>query len=297
MAKVIVVCNQKGGVGKTTTTVNLAASLAAAEKKTLVIDMDPQGNAGSGLSIDKGSVNLSIYDVLSGEVSIEQAIYQTELAHLQVVPAHIDLVGLDIEEGQNVSRETILLNAIAPIRDRYDYIMIDCPPSLSLLTVNSLTAANYVLVPVQCEYYALEGVADLMQTIDLIRRNLNSQLDLIGVLLTMFDVRVNLSHQVTGEIRGHFAEKVFKTVIPRNVRLSEAPSHGKPILLYDIRSIGAARYLELAQEVIARTSGEAPAIGRVSHAATTQSAGEGVVISNTTEAGAPGDSGGDTTGA
>jgi len=250
MAQIIAIANQKGGVGKTTTAVNLAASLAAAEKRTLLVDMDPQGNASSGVGIDKQNLDTTIYNVLLGEVAAESAVLPTELEHLRIMPATPDLIGAEVELVSVVDRERKLQDALKLVSKEYDYVLIDCPPSLGLLTVNALTAADSVLIPLQCEYYAMEGLSQLMATIDLIRQELNPDLTLQSILLTMFDPRNNLSHQVSEEIRSHFGQQVFTTIIPRNVRLSEAPSFGQPVLLYDIGSRGATAYLELAKEVI-----------------------------------------------
>lgn len=250
MAEIIAVCNQKGGVGKTTTSINLSAALAAAEKKTLLIDLDAQGNATTGMGIDKHSVEHSVYGVVTGEVEISQVVRRTDLEYLRMVPSNTQLVGAEVELVTIVSRETRLKNALESIRGEFDYIIIDCPPSLGLLTLNALVAADSVLIPVQCEYYAMEGIADLQRTISLVKNSLNSELRIRGIILTMFDSRNNLSRQVQGEIRNHFKESVFHVVIPRNVRLSEAPSHGKPILLYDVASRGAQSYFELAKEVL-----------------------------------------------
>ncbi len=250
MSRVIAIANQKGGVGKTTTTVNIAASLAAAEKKVLLIDADPQGNSTSGMGVDRTDIVGTTYDLFTGKKPFAEIKKNTHFPWLDVVPAGIDLVGVEIELIHTIARERVLKKAIALFRDSYDYIFIDCPPSLGLLTVNALTAADGVLIPVQTEYYALEGLSALMNTIKLIRQDLNPELAIEGVLLTMYDSRNNLATQVSQEVRKYFGDKVYDTVIHRNVALSEAPSHGKPVLLYDIRSRGAQSYLELAKEVI-----------------------------------------------
>jgi chromosome partitioning protein len=254
MGKVITIANQKGGVGKTTTSINLAASLAAAEQKVLLIDIDPQANASNGLSIDTKHIDKSVYEVLVGKIQPEEAIVPTDMPNLSVMPSHINLVGAEIEMVSIKQRETILKKNIAEIRNSYDYVIIDCPPSLGLLTLNALTAADSVLIPVQCEYYALEGLGQLLNTISIVRYHLNTELDIEGVLLTMFDSRLRLSNQVVEEVRKHFDRKVFNTLIYRNVRLSEAPSHGKPVLLYDALCVGSQNYLELAKEIISRNS-------------------------------------------
>ncbi len=250
MARVIAIANQKGGVGKTTTTVNIAASLAAAEKKVLLIDCDPQGNSTSGMGIDRNELTSSTYDLFTGKKTITEIKKNTHFSWLDVIPAKIDLVGVEVELIRMISRERVLKKALAASRNEYDYILIDCPPSLGLLTVNALTAADGVLIPVQCEYYALEGLSALTNTITLIKQDLNPELIIEGVLLTMYDSRNNLAEQVAQEVRKYFGSKVYTTIIHRNVALSEAPSHGKPVLLYDIRSRGAQSYLELAKEVI-----------------------------------------------
>ena len=253
MGRVIAVANQKGGVGKTTTAVNLAASLAAAEKRVLTIDIDPQGNASSGLGFARGSTDGgSIYDVLLGEMPLRAVIRKTELPHLDLVPSNADLAGAEIELVGMSARESRLRSPLAELKDQYDFIFIDTPPSLGLLTLNALCAATDVLVPLQCEYYALEGLSDLRATVDLVARSLNPTLHIEGIVLCMVDTRQNLTEQVSTEVRTHFGDKVYQTTIPRNVRLSEAPSFGKPALLYDVSSRGARSYLELAKEFLAR---------------------------------------------
>lgn len=256
MAKIIAVANQKGGVGKTTTAVNLSACLAFLGKKTLLVDNDPQGNASSGLGINKWHVKKSIYDVLINEVDIKTVIIDTMMDNLQLCPSNIQLAGAEIELVNQIMRESRLKKALNEIRGDYEYIIVDCPPSLGLLTLNSLTAADTILVPIQCEYYALEGLAQLMNTVKLVQRHLNPTLEVEGVVLTMFDSRTNLSLQVVEDVRKYFNDKVYGTLIPRNVRLSEAPSFGLPIILYDNTSKGSDSYISLAKEVVACTGGD-----------------------------------------
>lgn len=255
MARIICIANQKGGVGKTTTAVNLGASLAAAERRTLLVDMDPQGNAGSGVGIDRNSLGENVYDVLLNNADPTAVIRKTDLPLLDILPATDDLAGAEIELVAIDDRERKLARVLEAVAGRYDYILIDCPPSLGLLTLNAMTAAESVLIPLQCEFYAMEGLSKMLKTIRLVKKSFNPALQIEGILLTMYDGRNNLSRQVSEEIRGHFGEETFRTVIPRNVRLSEAPSHGKPVLLYDIASRGAAGYLELARELIEREGG------------------------------------------
>lgn len=250
MGKTIVIANQKGGVGKTTTTLNLAASIALAEKDILVIDSDPQGNLTSGLGINRDNIEKSLYDVYTGKFPIEDVIIETLVPHLYIVPSNIDLLGVEVELVQRDGREKLLLNALSKIKEKYRYIFIDCPPSLGLLTLNGLVAADSVIVPVQCEYYSLEGLGLLSRTLKLVQGSFNPSLDIEGILLTMFDARNTLSHQVAEEVRKFFKEKVYQTQIPRNVSLGEAPSHGKPAILYDARSKGAQSYLSLAKEIL-----------------------------------------------
>ncbi|WP_059140993.1 ParA family protein [Paenilisteria newyorkensis] len=251
MSKVIALANQKGGVGKTTTSVNLSSSLAFLGKKVLLVDIDPQGNASSGVGINKGEIEHCIYDVLVDDVALKDVIKPTAMEALKVVPATIQLAGAEVELVPAISREIRLKKAIDSVRDDYDYVIIDCPPSLGLLTLNALTASDTVLIPVQCEYYALEGLSQLLNTIRIVQKHLNEDLQIEGVLLTMLDARTNLGIQVIDEVKKYFQNKVFETIIPRNIRLSEAPSHGKPIILYDDKSRGSEVYVDLAKEVIA----------------------------------------------
>lgn len=257
MAKVIAIANQKGGVGKTTTAINLGACLAVAERRTLVVDADPQANATSGFGIDKARLQASIYEALLERLPIDRAVMKhVHFPYLDVVPASDHLLGAEIQLLQRPNREHLLSEALTPLRDGYDFILVDSPPSLGLLTVNALVAADAVLIPIQCEYYALEGLTQLLNTVRLIQKNLNARLEIEGVLLTMFDSRLKLSQQVAAEARGYFGDRVFRTPIPRNVRLAEAPSFGKPIVLYDLVSAGAKSYLALAQELIWRNGGQ-----------------------------------------
>jgi len=255
LSRIIAIANQKGGVGKTTTAINLGACLAAAERKTLIIDIDPQGNATSGVGVNKENVEHSIYEVLVDGLPIADAIIpEVHFPYLDVVPATRDLVGVEVELVSRAGREGVLRRAVEAVRDRYDFILIDAPPSLGLLTLNTLTAADAVLIPIQCEFYALEGLSQLLNTVRIVQRNLNPRLQIEGVLLTMFDQRLNLSKQVAEEAKEYFGATVYNTTIPRNVRIAEAPSFGKPIILYDILSLGAKSYLSLAREVIARNA-------------------------------------------
>lgn len=257
MGKIIALANQKGGVGKTTTAINLAASLASLGKKVLLVDADPQANASSGLGIDVRDVKKSIYECLVEQTEPREAIISTELDNLMIIPSHIDLVGAEIEMLEIEHREKIMRRMLEPLKDDYDYILIDCLPSLGLITVNALTASDVVIIPVQCEYFALEGISKLLNTIKIIKTKLNPGLAIEGFLLTMYDNRLRLANQVYSEVQKHFGDLVFKSVIQRNVKLSEAPSHGKPVLLYDRESKGTQNYMDLAKELIARNETEA----------------------------------------
>jgi len=253
VARVIAIANQKGGVGKTTTAVNLSASLAAAEQRTLLVDGDPQGNATSGVGLSKDELSSTVYDVLIGERSAADTIVRgVQFKRLDVLPATPDLAGAEVELVERQGRERLMRNALLPVRDQYDWVLIDCPPSLGLITLNMLAAADALLIPVQCEYYALEGLSQLLNTIHLVQHSVNPSLAIDGVLLTMYDARLNLSRQVAEEAREYFGNQVFEAVIPRNVRLAEAPSFGKPIILYDVASVGAQAYMNVAKELMAR---------------------------------------------
>ena len=254
MGKTVVIANQKGGVGKTTTAVNLSASLALADQDILVVDTDPQGNLSSGLGINRNEIGKSLYDVYTGRLTLEEAICETLIPHLHIVPSTIDLLAVEVELVSKNDREKTLLKALSGIKERYRYIFIDCPPSLGLLTLNGLVAADSIIVPVQCEYYSLEGLSLLTRTLKLVRSSFNPDLEIEGILLTMFDSRNTLSHQVAEEVRKYFGEKVYKALIPRNVTLGEAPSHGKPAIIYDARSKGAQSYVALAKEILHESS-------------------------------------------
>ncbi len=249
--KVIAISNQKGGVGKTTTAVNLATGIAINKKKVLLVDVDPQGNATSGVGVERGEVGFCIYDILVDDMPAKKVIKETKIENLFIIPSTIQLAGAEIELVNSVSRESRLKQAIDSVKRNFDYVIIDCPPSLGLLTLNALTASNSILIPVQCEYFALEGLTQLINTIRMVQKHLNSRLKIEGVLMTMYDARTNLSNQVIDEVKKYFEDKVYKTIIPRNVRLSEAPSHGKPIITFDSKSKGAEVYMKLAKEVIA----------------------------------------------
>jgi chromosome partitioning protein len=255
MGKITAIANQKGGVGKTTSAINIAASLAAASKRILLVDTDPQGNSTSGLGLDKENLNGSVYDLFTETQTIHDVIQNTGFDSLDIISSNIELIGAELELIAREDRETILKRALVQVRDRYDYIFLDCPPSLSLLTLNALVAADSLLIPMQCEYYALEGISMLLRTFELIKESFNPYLEIEGILLTMYDGRNTLANQVSDELRKHFGDKVYKTIIPRNVTLAEAPSHGKPAILYDVRSKGAQSYLDLAKEFIGNETG------------------------------------------
>jgi chromosome partitioning protein len=254
MGKIIALANQKGGVGKTTTTINLAASLATLEQSVLVIDADPQANASSGLGVNIQEVECSLYECIIDKADVHDAIYTTDIDGLDIIPSHIDLVGAEIEMLNLDKREQVLAEILKPLRDEYDYILIDCSPSLGLITVNALTASDSVIIPVQCEYFALEGISKLLNTIKIIKTKLNPKLEIEGFLLTMYDSRLRLANQIYDEVKRHFQELVFKTVIQRNVKLSESPSHGLPVILYDADSTGSKNHLALAKEIINKNS-------------------------------------------
>jgi len=256
MAKIIAIANQKGGVGKTTTSINLSASIAAAEYRTLLVDIDPQGNSSSGIGIEIKDANKSVYHTLIGTEDAADCILNSYMPNLDVLPANIDLVGAEVELVGMEDRERLLKDSLQSIDDKYDYVFIDCPPSLGLLTLNALTAANSVIIPVQCEYFALEGLGQLLNTINIVKKHYNENLLIEGVLLTMFDTRLRLSHQVVEEVKKYFGERVFNTLIHRNVRISESPSHQKPVILYDAISTGAQNYITLAAELLERNKSQ-----------------------------------------
>jgi len=273
MGKIVAIANQKGGVGKTTTAVNLCSSLGAAEKKVLLVDVDPQSNASSGLGVRAEEDEITIYEVLIGEARASEAIREADLVH--IIPSHPRLNGAEIELVPQIARETKLKTALAEVKRKYDFIIIDCPPSLGLLTLNTLTSADSVLIPIQCEYYALEGLSQLLGTIRMVQKHLNPDLRIEGVLLTMFDKRLNLSSQVADEAISYFGDKVYDTIIPRNVRLSECPSFGKPVMLYDIQSAGSRSYLRLAREFLEKQTGKLAHVGKVVPYARKSAAGRG----------------------
>jgi len=250
MADIICISNQKGGVGKTTTAINLSASLAVSEKRTLLVDCDPQANATTGIGIDKARIEKTLYHAMIGDAPIRSLIAGSSIEALKVIPSRVELIGFEVEMMSKPNREKVLKNLLSELKDSFDYIILDCPPSLSLLTVNAMTAADYLLIPLQCEFYALEGLGQLLQTVKRVKLGLNPDLKIIGILLTMFDKRTNLSHQVAEDAEKYFKSLVFKTTVPRSVRLGEAPSFGKPILLYDAASVGAQSYFELANEIM-----------------------------------------------
>lgn len=257
MAKIVAIANQKGGVGKTTTTVNLSTCLAQAGKRVLTVDFDPQGNCTSGIGVDKEAAEYSVYDILINRINAKDAVISTKVPGLHLICSKIELAGAEVELVTTIAREHVLKSALAAVREDYDYIFIDCPPSLGLLTINALTCADTLLVPIQCEYYALEGLSQLMDTVQLVRKHLNTRLGVEGVVLTMFDARTNLSTQVVAEVKKYFKHKVYNTIIPRNIRLGEAPSFGLPITLYDVKSAGALAYIELAEELIRKDDSNA----------------------------------------